>query len=116
MATSANILRCPFCDRPIEEPDEIRNRFSSFTGGKCGCGAVYAFDRSGHRLGDAYVDALVYACDDYWDRAWSLIPDEDYEVRELRYDSRRNKFSRSQRRTQPTYLFVMVKKERKIAN
>lgn len=106
-----NILRCPFCSRPIDEPREIKARFgNTFTGGSCECGAVYVFDRSGHNLGDAYVDALTYACNEDWDRAWSLNPDEDYEVKELSYDSRRNKFSGNPRRSAGAFLFILVKK------
>ncbi len=105
------ILKCPFCARPLGEPAEISTRFgSAFTGGQCECGAAYVFDRSGHNLGDAYVDALMYACGDDADKAWGLVPDEDYEVRELTYDTRRNKFSPSQRRAQATYLFILVKR------
>ncbi len=106
-----NILRCPFCSRPLEEPREIRTRLgNTFTGGVCECGAVFAFDRSGHSLGDAYVDALTYACGEDWDKAWSLIPDEDYEVKELSYDRRRNRFAGRARRSISTYLFVLLKR------
>src|SRR3972149_109317 len=111
-AFTDNILRCPFCERPLGEPDEIKTRFgSTFTGGGCGCGAGYAFVRSGHSLGDAYVDALAFACNDDWDRAWSLTPGEDYEVRELTYDSRRNKFmgEAGGRGRASVYLFILVK-------
>jgi hypothetical protein len=109
---SDNILRCPFCDSPIGELEEVMTRFgNTFTGGKCACGAVYVFDGSGHNLGDAYVDALTYAYDGDMDKAWSMTPDEDYEVRELGYDSRRNRFMSSLKRSQATYLFVLVKKQ-----
>jgi hypothetical protein len=105
-----NILRCPFCSRPLDEPREINGRFgNTFTGGSCECGAAYVFDQSGHNLGDAYVDALTYACGEDWDKAWDLIPDEDYEVKELSYDSRRNKFSGNTRRAVPAFVFVLLK-------
>ncbi|MEC4675630.1 MAG: hypothetical protein VST72_01730 [Nitrospirota bacterium] len=105
-----DILACPFCKSPIDKPREIENGFGdTFTGGKCVCGAVYIFDRSGHNLGEAYVDGLAYACDGDWDKAWGLIPDEDYEVRELSYDGRRNRFSRTQRKLTATFLFVLLK-------
>lgn len=104
------MLKCPYCSRPIDEPHEIKTKFgSSFTGGRCECGSVYAYDRGGHSLGEAYVDALAYACNDDWDRAWSLIPDEDYDIQELGFDNRRNKFSSSQKKSQPTYLFIRLK-------
>lgn len=106
-----NVLSCPFCDRPIDEPREIKTEFGdTFTGGKCQCGAVYVYDRGGHSLGEAYVDVMAFACDGDWDKAWSLIPDEDYEVKELSYDSRRSKFTSAQRRITPTFLFVQIKK------
>lgn len=46
--------------------------------GKCPCRAVYAFDVTGHNLGTALIEALVFACDGDWDLAWDLLPDEDY--------------------------------------
>lgn len=109
-----NILRCPFCETPIGACEEVRTKFGNvFEGGKCECGAAYVFERSGHNLGDAYVDLLAYACDGDWDRAFNLVPDEDYEVLELAYDSRRNKFSSSRGRRTATYLFAKVKDKNK---
>ncbi len=108
-AEEDRILKCPFCSKPIAEPTEIRTRFgNTFTGGRCECGAIYVYDRSGHNLGDAYVDGLTYACNGDADRAWSLTPDVDYEVVELSYDARRNRFSGPQRKA-PTFLFIMIK-------
>ncbi len=109
-----NILQCPFCERPIEEPREIQSRFgSSISGGRCECGAVYVYERSGHNLGDAYVDALTLACEGDMDKAWSLTPDKDYEILELTYNTRRNKFGResvSRGKPSPVYLFIRLKK------
>ena len=107
-----NLLRCPFCERPISSPDEIKTRFgSSFEGGKCECGAVFVYDRGGHTLGDAYVDALGLLCGDDWEKAWSLAPGEDYEVIELGYDSRRRRFGGEPRRraNSPVFLFLKIK-------
>jgi hypothetical protein len=105
-----NILSCPFCGEPLDELGEIDTSFgSSFTGGKCGCGAVFAFDQSGHGLGEAYVDALMYACNNDSDLAWSLVPGEDYEVVEFSLDSRRKKFSSVRRGSKSTYLFIRIK-------
>jgi hypothetical protein len=42
------------------------------------CGAVYAFDTTGHNLGIAMIDALVFGCNGDWDLAWGLLPEEDY--------------------------------------
>ena len=67
---------CPFCG--LEIPKPVVFSHSTMPVGKCGCGAVYAFDVTGHNLGSAMLDALVHACDGDWDRAWSLTSDEDY--------------------------------------
>lgn len=108
---TANILDCPFCSRVLDEPREITTDIgSTFSGGRCACGAVFVYDRSGHNLGDAYVDVMAYACDYDWERAWSLVPGEDYEIQELNHDTRRNKYTRAQRRNIPTFLFVRLKK------
>jgi hypothetical protein len=110
------MLECPFCRRPIEEPQEITSRFgSTFSGGKCDCGAVYVYDESGHHVGDAYVDALAFAFNDDLDKAWSYTPGEDYEIIELSYDKRRNRFVREisggRGRTIPVFLFLLNRKE-----
>jgi len=49
-----------------------------FAVGRCGCGAVYTCDPTGHNVGSAMVEALVYACNDNWDFAWELMPEDDY--------------------------------------
>lgn len=46
--------------------------------GSCSCGAVYACDETGHSLGSAMIEALVFACDMDWDLAWGLESEEDY--------------------------------------
>lgn len=110
-------LRCPFCEEPVGALQEITTRFgNTFTGGRCSCGSVYVYDGSGHSLGDAYVDGLAYACDNDWDRAWSLVPDEDYEVRELCADTRRNKFLTARRGSKCTYLFIRLNPDKKADN
>ncbi|TAN42272.1 MAG: hypothetical protein EPN25_03480 [Nitrospirae bacterium] len=112
--TKKNMLSCPFCEAPLEQPEDITTRFgNTFSGGKCGCGAVFVYDGSGHSLGDAYVDGLAYACGGDWDKAWSLVPDEDYEVRELSADTRRNKFHEARRGSKSTYLFIRLNKDLK---
>jgi hypothetical protein len=108
-----NILRCPFCGGMIEEPHEITGRFgNTFSGGICECGSVYVYDRSGHNLGDAYVDALGFAYNNS-DEAWDAVPGEDYEIVELNYDQRRNRFmkgSPSRGKLTATFIFIRVKK------
>lgn len=49
-----------------------------FPRGSCDCGAVYVSDATGHNIGAAMVDCLVTACDDHWDLAWELVPEDDY--------------------------------------
>jgi hypothetical protein len=68
--------KCPFCGLVIERPRDLSH--STMPMGTCSCGAVYAFDVTGHNLGSAMIEALVYACDGDWDCAWSLTSDEDY--------------------------------------
>lgn len=71
--------RCFFCGQEIEPPRLLEQRkLGEFNMGECECGAVYACDATGHNVGAAMVDALVYACNDDWDLAWDLLPDQDY--------------------------------------
>jgi len=70
---------CPFCGMPIERPKELRPRRSGeMPVGACVCGAVYAYDETGHNLGLAMIEALVFGCDMDWDLAWGLLPEDDY--------------------------------------
>jgi hypothetical protein len=70
---------CPFCGQNISRPAELEDRkLGEFAVGRCQCGAVYACDATGHNVGSAMVDALVFACNDDWDLAWSLLPEDDY--------------------------------------
>ncbi|MFZ5632341.1 MAG: DVU0298 family protein [Bacillota bacterium] len=70
---------CPFCGMPIERPQELSTRRpGEMPVGSCSCGAVYAFDVTGHNLGAAFIEALVFGCDMDWDLAWNLFPEEDY--------------------------------------
>lgn len=71
--------RCPFCRGNLERPAEIPEASSKDMAlGTCQCGAVYAYDATGHNLGSAMSEALVYGCRGDWDLAWDLLPDEDY--------------------------------------
>lgn len=70
---------CPFCGIPIEKPRELRTRRpGEMPVGSCSCGAVYAYDATGHNLGSAFIEALVFGCNMDWDLAWGLLPEEDY--------------------------------------
>ena len=82
MAKNANIKVlpwCPFCGQNVDEPQEpVQRKMDEFTTGTCQCGAVYTCDPTGFNVGAAMVECLVHACDDNWDLAWELMPDEDY--------------------------------------
>jgi hypothetical protein len=49
----------------------------------CSCAAVGAYDATGHNLGDALMEAMAFACDDDWEKALSMEPQNDYEIRYL---------------------------------
>lgn len=71
---------CPFCGLSIERPQEVEDGAArEMPVGRCAnCGAVYVCDVTGHNLGEAFAEALVFACDMDWDLAWDLLPEEDY--------------------------------------
>jgi len=78
-------LQCPFCSTYLIRPVEIRLRAVEIIGGICRCGAIYAYDRTGHALGEIYLDAMTFLCRGDIDRALSLNP-EDYEDATFDYD------------------------------
>jgi hypothetical protein len=47
---------------------------------RCYCGAVGAYDTTGHNLGDALMEAIVFACDGDWEKALAMEPEKDYEI------------------------------------
>ena len=70
---------CPFCGNLIERPQELTTRMpGEMPVGSCSCGAVYACDETGHNLGAAMIEALVFGCNMDYDLAWGLLPEEDY--------------------------------------
>ena len=70
---------CPFCGMDIGRPTEgVQRKMREFPMGVCECGAVYVSDTTGHNIGAAMVECLVSACNDQWDLAWELIPEDDY--------------------------------------
>ena len=79
---------CPFCGIHLKKPAELVNGSPhEMPVGACECGAVYTCDVTGHNLGTAMTEALVFACNGDWDLAWDLLPEEDYIVAELeKYD------------------------------
>ena len=80
MKASPEEPRCPFCYYKIEQPKELHSRkIVEFPLGLCKqCGAVYAYDITGHNMGAAFIEALLFACneDDYL--AFSLSHGDDY--------------------------------------
>ncbi|MBF0472921.1 MAG: hypothetical protein HQK93_04215, partial [Nitrospirae bacterium] len=79
-----------FCKQEFVPPVEISTRLGYFTGGSCNCGAVYCFDASGKNMGEAFLDALSFACREDWDKAMSLESDVDYEEVYLNYNPNRH--------------------------
>lgn len=70
---------CPFCGHKVGRPgDALQRKLNEFPMGACQCGAIYACDATGHNVGAAMVEALVHACNDNWDLAWELLPEDDY--------------------------------------
>lgn len=70
---------CPFCGQKVGRPgDAAQRKLNEFPVGECQCGAIYTCDATGHNVGAAMVEALVHACNDNWDFAWELLPEDDY--------------------------------------
>ncbi len=71
--------KCPFCGERVERPTELSTRRpGEMPVGSCSCGAVYACDETGHNLGSAMIESLVFGCNMDWDLAWGLEAEEDY--------------------------------------
>ena len=70
---------CPFCGQKVGRASHAPvRRMHEFPVGRCQCGAVYTCDATGHNIGAAIVETLVYACNDNSDLAWELLPEDDY--------------------------------------
>lgn len=70
---------CPFCGQKVgRASDGVARKMNEFPVGSCQCGAVYSCDVTGHNVGAAMVETLMYACEDNADLAWELLPEEDY--------------------------------------
>jgi hypothetical protein len=70
---------CPFCGMDVGRPVEgAERKMREFPMGTCECGAVYVSDTTGHNIGAAMVECLVVACNNQWDLAWELVPEDDY--------------------------------------
>lgn len=82
--------RCPFCNEWLKVPEDIKTETGEFVGGRCGCDAVYAYDPTGHNVGEAYLDALCFACGENWAM---LMPGDDYSEAVFNYDLRVHRLS-----------------------
>lgn len=70
---------CPFCGQKVDKPVDATDRaMHEFPVGHCQCGAVYSSDATGHNVGAAIVETLIYACGNNSDLAWELMPEDDY--------------------------------------
>ncbi len=70
---------CPFCGQKVgRASDDVVRKMSEFPVGKCTCGAVYTCDVTGHNVGAAMVETLIFACGDNDNLAWELMPEDDY--------------------------------------
>ena len=78
-------LQCTFCENYLIAPIDINFKSMEICGGICTCRAIYALDRSGHNMGEIFMDALTFVCKGDIDKALSLTP-EDYETSDYDYD------------------------------
>lgn len=106
-------LQCPFCDNYLVAPVDIKMKSLEISGGICTCGAIYAMDRSGHNLGEIFMDALVFACRGDIDRAMSLDPG-DYESADFDYNLQSNTIGRRARIGKLSKIvFIRLRDDRK---
>ena len=87
-------LQCPYCDNYLRAPIDINVKGTEVSGGICPCGSIYVLDRTGHNLGDVFMDGLTFLCRGDIDKALALGPD-DYETVEYDYDIHANALGRS---------------------
>ncbi len=105
----ARPLQCPFCDNYLLGPVDIDFRSMELTGGICKCGSVYVLDRTGHNLGDVFMDALTFVCRGDIDRALALNPG-DYDTQDYDYDHHSNMTGGTNKSGKPGKLvFIKLK-------
>ncbi|MCI4624477.1 MAG: hypothetical protein L3V56_00785 [Candidatus Magnetoovum sp. WYHC-5] len=91
---------CPFCRECFLPPAEVSTTLGFFSGGVCSkCGAVYVYDASSKNMGEAFMDALVYACKEDWDYAMSLEAGKGYDDVYMSYVERNHSISIKQAKT-----------------
>lgn len=93
LSTDRQTLRCPFCDSPVDRPGELKNGFADVLGGRCRCGALYAYDPSGRALGEVLMDSLAILCKGDYNKAVSLEEGKDYLVKFFMYEPYMNRLS-----------------------
>lgn len=102
------VLRCPFCLEPVGTPAPVKTPFgSTMDGGKCVCGGVFVYDRTGRLLGEAFSDALAYAFD--WDYDAAFTTEVGYEEAMVIYNTSVGKYlliETVQLDRTPKYYFV----------
>jgi hypothetical protein len=106
-------LKCPLCGETPGVPMDIDTPFGGeVEGGRCGCGAVYVYDRTGRMLGEAFTEALVMAFDWDYDAAFQA-PEGSYEEGVIRYNTRSNQFFKGEGDTRDRcarFYFIRRKK------
>lgn len=109
----ARPLQCPFCDTYLRAPIDINVKGTELTGGICTCGAIYVLDRTGHNVGDVFMDALTFVSKGDIDKALSLDP-EDYESVEYDYDVHANTIGRTSKTGKAGKLVFVRLRDNKI--
>ncbi len=103
------LLRCPFCNSFVKRPYELKMGFADLLGGRCPCGALYAYDPSGRALGEILMDGLAILCEGDYNKAVSLEEGRDYLVRYFNYDLYLNRMSEAKTDLMAVRRMVFIK-------
>ncbi|MCX7793083.1 MAG: HEAT repeat domain-containing protein [Thermodesulfovibrionales bacterium] len=101
-------LSCPFCNSPLQRPGELKNGFADIIGGRCRCGALYAYDPSGRALGETLMDSLAILCKGDYNKAVSLEEGKDYLVKYFIYEPGLNRIVRTGSVSSRRMIFVKI--------
>lgn len=101
-------LRCPFCNSPLQRPGELKNGFADIIGGRCRCGALYAYDPSGRALGEVLMDSLAILCKGDYNKAISLEEGKDYLMKFYTYESVFHRIGKMGSLTSRRMIFVKM--------